>query len=110
MRVLETMIAVGARTPCQTVQPVPLQTAVTTSASAHWEPVARRARTIALAFSAGAKLTIASATQGSSTAPAPRECFATIWIVRASQAARSLRSIRAPARALCQPLDAGSAA
>ena len=40
----------------------------------------------------------------------PRYAFATIWIVKASPAARSLRPIRAPARALCQPADAGSAA
>ena len=46
----------------------------------------------------------------SSRRPRAGDAFATISIVGASPAARSLRSIRASARAPCQPADAGSAA
>ena len=53
---------------------------------------------------------IAKATQHASAASLADDRSATIWIVRASPAARSLRPIRAPARAPCQAADAGNAA
>jgi hypothetical protein len=46
----------------------------------------------------------------SSRRPRADDAYATIWIVKASPAARSLRPIRVPTRARRQPADASSAA